>query len=203
MFTGIIEEMGLVQSIFKWVSGTRVSISAKKTLKGLKRGGSIAVNGVCLTATEISKTGFFADLLPETARDTNMGKFVKGEKVNLERALRLEDRIEGHLVSGHVEGMGIIQERKESGNTLSLKISTPSVIKKYCVLKGSIAVDGVSLTIQSLYRGGTTSAGGITVAIIPATAKATTLGNKGAGALVNLESDLIGKYLERLLVFPR
>ena len=193
MFTGIIQEMGFVQSIQKCPDGIRVSISAKKTLKGLKQGESIAVNGVCLTATDIKKTSFFADLLPETMRDTNLGNLAKGEPVNLEQSLRFQDRIEGHLVSGHVEGVGLIQERKKSGNTLLLKISIPSAIKKYCILKGSIAVDGVSLTIQSLYRGG------ITVSIIPATAKVTTLGNKEVGAVVNLESDLVGKYLERLV----
>ena len=198
MFTGIVEEMGVVQWIRKWPSGIGISISAKKTLKGLKPGGSIAVNGVCLTATVISKTGFSADLVPETICDTNMGNLTKGEKVNLERAMRLKERIDGHLVSGHIEGVGIIKERKESGNTLSLKITIPPKIKKYCILKGSIAVDGVSLTIQSLYRGGTTSAGGMTVAIIPSTAKRTTLGIKAVGSVVNLESDLILRNLARL-----
>jgi len=193
MFTGIIQEMGVVSLIHQSPNGVRVSILAKKILKGLKRGGSIAVNGVCLTAIDIKKTGFSADLLPETLRDTNMGSLVKGESVNLELAMRfMKGRIDGHIVSGHVEGLGMIQERKESGNTLSLKISIPPAIKKYAILKGSIAVDGVSLTIQSLYRGG------ITVAIIPATAKVTTLGIKEVGASVNLESDLIAKYAKGL-----
>lgn len=193
MFTGIVEEMGVVQAIRNMPSGIGISISAKKTLKGLKRGGSIAVNGVCLTATDISKTGFSADLVPETIRDTHLGNLKKGEKVNLERAMRLKQRIDGHLVSGHVEGVGIIKERKESGNTLSLKITIPPKIKKYCILKGSIAVDGVSLTIQSIYRGG------ITIAIIPSTAKMTILGIKEVLSVVNLESDLILKNLARLV----
>ncbi|MBI3598506.1 MAG: riboflavin synthase [Nitrospirae bacterium] len=192
MFTGIVQELGVVSSIHQSPNSVRVTIAANKTLKGLKRGGSIAVNGVCLTATIISKTSFSADLLPETLQDTNVGILVKGDKVNLESAMRLQDRINGHLVSGHVEGVGVIQERKEIGNTLSLKISIPKTIGKYCILKGSIAVDGVSLTIQSFYRGG------ITVAIIPSTAKMTTLGIKEVGAFVNLESDFIRKYVQRM-----
>ncbi len=190
MFTGIIQEMGKVSSMRKPAEGVRIAIFAHKTLRGLKRGGSVAVNGVCLTAIAISKTGFSADLLPETLRDTNLGSLVKGDRVNLEQALRFKDRIEGHLVSGHVEGVGLIQERKALGNTLSLKITIPKGIKKYCILKGSIAVDGVSLTLQSLHRST------ITVAIIPATAKRTTLGIKEVGASVNLESDCIAKYAE-------
>jgi riboflavin synthase len=191
MFTGIIQEMGVVSAMRRSSDGVRISISVKKKMKGLRRGGSIAVNGVCLTATEITKTGFSADLLPETIRDTNLGTVVKGEKVNLELAMRfMRDLIDGHLVSGHVEGVGMIQERKALGNTLFLKMTIPKGIKKYCILKGSIAVDGVSLTIQSLHRSG------ITVAIIPSTAKVTTLGIKEAGATVNLESDLIRKYIK-------
>ena len=193
MFTGIIEERGVVQLIVRSEDGIRVSIAAKKTLKGLKRGGSIAVNGVCLTATTISKTGFCADFSHETVRVTNLGSLTRKEGVNLERALRLGDRMDGHLVSGHVEGVGVIKNRTEVQNSLTLTVSIPPSILKYCIPKGSIAIDGVSLTIASRL------AHGITVVLIPHTAKMTTLGVKGKNASVNLEPDLIGKYVERLI----
>jgi riboflavin synthase len=193
MFTGIIEEMGVVRSIRKSSEGLGVSISAKKALKGLKRGGSIAVNGVCLTATTIAQTGFHADLSFATVRVTNLGELTRGERVNLERAIRLNDRLEGHMVSGHVEGVGVIRTRKEDQGSFILTLSAPASILKYCIPKGSIAVDGISLTIQSVERSG------LTLVIIPHTAKMTTLGHKGVGASVNLETDLIGKYIERLL----
>lgn len=130
MFTGIIKEIGLVHAIQKSHAGIRIFISAKRILKDLKLGGSMAVNGVCLTAVEVSNARFCADLLPETLRDTNMGSLAKGDNVNLEPAmLFMKERIDGHLVSGHVEGVGTIQERKESGNTFSLKIKIPANIK--------------------------------------------------------------------------
>ncbi|MEK7702977.1 MAG: riboflavin synthase [Nitrospirota bacterium] len=190
MFTGLIEELGIVKSIQKSESGVRICVSAKKTLKGLKVGDSIAVNGVCLTAVTISKTIFRADLLPETIRITNLGDLTIGEKINLERAMRQNDRVMGHLVSGHVEGTGQIKERLVNGNSMAIKISMPAFVRKYCILKGSIAVDGVSLTIQSLHRNG------MTVEIIPHTARMTTLGVKTVGDLVNLEADLMRKSLK-------
>jgi riboflavin synthase len=190
MFTGLIEELGIVQDISKQQKSAQITISSKKTRRGLKVGDSIAVNGVCLTAAAISKTGFCADLLPETIRITNLGDLVVGESINLERAMRQNDRVMGHLVSGHVEGVGQIEEKAVHGNSLAIKILIPASVRKYCILKGSIAVDGVSLTIQSLYRKG------ITVEIIPHTAKITTLGIKTVGAGVNLETDLMRKYLK-------
>ncbi len=192
MFTGIIEEMGVVRSIQQSeAGGLALSISAKKTVVGLKIGSSIAVNGVCLTATKLSKTGFSADLSQETIRVTTLGLLTIGDWVNLERAMLLSDRLEGHLVSGHVDGVGKIRNKKEDCGTLFLTVTVPSALRRYCISKGSITIDGVSLTIQSLT--GTT----ITIAIIPHTAKATTLGNKPVGASVNLETDLFGKYADR------
>ncbi len=193
MFTGIIEKMGVVREILKSDNGVQVSILAKAIMRGLKRGGSIAVNGVCLTATSISNTGFLSDLSQETIRVTNLGELKRGEKVNLERAIRMSDRIEGHLVLGHVDGVGVIRHRKEDHNTLFLTVTVLPSLQKYCIARGSIAVDGVSLTIQSLDKKS------ITLAIIPHTAKATTLGIKGVGASVNLETDLLGKVIERLM----
>jgi len=193
MFTGIIEEKGRVQSIHRSQDGVRLSIYAKKTLKGLKRGGSIAVNGVCLTATTISKTGFCADLSHETVRVTNLGNLLPKAYINLERAMRLGERMDGHWVTGHVEGVGLIEDRTQDQNSLIVTLSVPSSLLKYCIPKGSIAVDGVSLTIQSCLPGG------IRVVLIPHTAKMTTLGIKGKGETVNLETDWIGKYIERLM----
>jgi len=192
MFTGIIEEMGIVQSIVQSEKGARIFIAAKKTRNGLKPGGSIAVNGVCLTATTISLTGFWADIGHETIRITNLGGLQRKERVNLERAVCLGARMDGHLVSGHVDGVGIIRNRKEVQNALTLTLSVPRSILKYCIPKGSIAVDGISLTIQSCL------VNGITVMVIPFTAKMTTLGIKVKNESVNLEADLIGKYIERL-----
>ncbi|MEK7286887.1 MAG: riboflavin synthase [Nitrospirota bacterium] len=192
MFTGLIEELGIVKLIKKSEEGVRISISARKTLVGLKPGASVAVNGVCLTAATISKTGFCADLLPETIRITNVGDLVVGKQANLERAMHQNDRVMGHLVSGHVEGVGQIEERVVHGNSLAIKISIPASLRKFCILKGSIAVDGVSLTIQSRYRKG------ISIEIIPHTAKITTLGIKTVGDSVNLETDFIRKYIGHL-----
>jgi riboflavin synthase len=189
MFTGIIKELGAVRSIQPAKDGLRISIAAKGSIRGLKIGGSIAVNGVCLTVVRLSKTGFSADLSEETLRITALGKQKKGDPVNLERAIRMSDRLEGHLVLGHVDGVGTIRNRKEEQRTLFLTITISRSLGRYCIPKGSIAIDGVSLTIQS--RSATT----ITVAIIPHTAQVTTLGDRPVGALVNLETDLFGKYL--------
>ncbi|HEY5599383.1 MAG TPA: riboflavin synthase, partial [Candidatus Manganitrophaceae bacterium] len=137
--------------------------------------------------------GFTANVIEETYERTNLGDLRPGDPVNLERAMRIMDRIGGHLVSGHVEGVGIIRERKQEANALLLQVEVPRDILKYCVKKGSIAVDGVSLTINEL------TDRGISVSIIPHTSQVTTLGLKGVGATVNIESDLIGKYVERFL----
>jgi riboflavin synthase len=188
--------MGIVQSIVQSQKGARISISAKKTLKGLKRGDSIAVNGVCLTATTVSPTGFSADIADQTIAVTDLKNLQRKERVNLERAIRLGHRMDGHWVSGHVDGVGVIRNRKEIENALALTLSVPQSILKYCIPKGSITIDGISLTIQSCLPKG------ITVMIIPHTAKMTTLGIKMKNASVNLEADLIGKYIERFILKP-
>src|SRR5581483_3340100 len=193
MFTGIIEEMGVIQEVERSPQSFRFKILAKAVLEELEEGDSITVNGVCLTAVAPGVADFTADVSPETVRVTNLGGLKAGDPVNLERAMRIMDRIGGHLVSGHVEGVGQIRERRQEGNAILLTVDAPSAILKYCIRKGSIAVDGVSLTINDLTERS------FSVSVIPHTAAVTTLGLKGIGEAVNLESDLIGKYIERLL----
>lgn len=193
MFTGIIEEMGVVKEIDRNLHAIRLTLLAKTVLDELEIGDSVTINGVCTTVTASTEESFTVDLSPETARVTSLGGLKIGDPVNLERAMRIMDRIGGHLVSGHVEGVGVIRDRKQEENAIVLTIEVPADILKYCIKKGSIAVDGVSLTINSL------SDRALTISIIPHTAKVTTLGLKEIGAPVNLESDLIGKYVERLL----
>ena len=193
MFSGIVEEMGVVKSLVPGMAGARLSILAGLVLKDLQLGESVSVSGACLTAAEVGETDFAVDVSVETLGVTTLSTLTAGAAVNLERALKLNDRLGGHLVTGHVDGTGILRERTQAGNTLLLTLEVPETILRYCIPKGSITVDGVSLTINSV------SENGVTVAIIPHTAKVTTLGIKQPGDAVNLESDLIGKYVERLL----
>ena len=193
MFSGIVEEMGVVKSLVRGLGGARLSILAGAVLKDLQLGESVSVSGACLTAAEVGETDFAVDVSVETLDVTTLGTLTAGAAVNLERALKLNDRLGGHLVTGHVDGTGILRERTQTGNTLLLTFEVPEPILRYCISKGSITADGVSLTINSV------SENGVSVAIIPHTAKVTTLGMKQPGDAVNLESDLIGKYVERLL----
>ena len=193
MFTGIIEEMGSVKTLRRNAGGARLSISASVVLDHTSLGDSICVNGVCLTVVEMSANDFSADIAVETLKVTNLGDLKIGAKVNLERALQLSARIGGHLVSGHVDAVGRIREKREEGNGWRIAIDAPDAALKYIILKGSITVDGISLTVADLDKSG------FSIAMIPHTAKLTTLGFKSAGDSVNLETDLIGKYVERLL----
>ncbi|MBI3620851.1 MAG: riboflavin synthase [Nitrospirae bacterium] len=197
MFSGIIEEMGVVKAVARQPGGVRLALLAKRILDGLEIGESVAVNGACLTVAARQSDAFEADLSPETLQRTTAGQLVVGDGVNLERSLRYNGRVSGHLVSGHVDGVGRIRDRKQEGNALLLTIEIPKELRRYCAGKGSIAVDGVSLTINAV------GDDHIAVSVIPHTAKATTLGVKGAGAAVNLEADLMAKYLERLLTGDR
>jgi len=193
MFTGIIEEMGVVKEVSKTRQGSGVSILAKTVLEGLKAGDSLTVNGVCLTVVAFDRTEMKADVSPETAKVTTLGSLKAGDPVNLERAMRLGDRLGGHLVSGHVDAIGTIRARVQEGDALQLTIEAPREALRYCVPKGSVTVDGISLTLNEV------TDRGFRVTIIPHTAKVTTLGIKQVGDAVNLEADLIGKYVERLL----
>ena len=194
MFTGIIEEMGVVKEVTKTRQGSSVSILAQTVLEGLKVGDSVTVNGACLTVVAFARTEMKADLSPETAKVTTLGSLKAGDPVNLERAMRLGDRLGGHLVTGHVDAIGIIRARVQEGDALQLTIEAPREVLRYCVPKGSVTVDGISLTLNEV------TDRGFRVTIIPHTAKVTTLGIKQAGDAVNLEADLIGKFVERL--FP-
>ena len=193
MFSGIVEEMGAVQKIDKGFAGAKFLIIASQILEDLQVGDSVSVSGACLTATGIDATGFSVDVSAETLKRTSLGTIGVGTPVNLERAMRLNARIGGHLVTGHVDGMGTLRAREQDGNAIQMTIEASDDIMRYCVTKGSITMDGISLTINGV------SERGFSVSIIPHTAKITTLGLKQIGELVNLESDLIGKYVERLL----
>jgi riboflavin synthase len=193
MFTGIIEEMGSVKALRHEAGAARLAVSASRVLGGTAPGDSICVNGVCLTVVEMDKSGFSADVAVETLKVTNLGELKAGAKVNLERALQLSARIGGHLVSGHVDAVGRIREKREEGNGWRIFIDAPDMVLRYVIKKGSIAIDGISLTVADVDKKG------FSIAMIPHTAKLTTLGFKSAGESVNLEADLIGKYVERLL----
>jgi len=171
----------------------RLTLLAKTILDDLKIGDSITVNGVCLTVVSFNDQEMMMEVSPETLSATNLGALKVGDGVNLERSLRLNDRLGGHLVSGHVDGVGRIREKKVEGENYLLSIEPPQDVLRYCVKKGSIAVDGISLTINDVTEKD------FTVSVIPHTAKVTTLGLKAKGDPVNLEADLIAKYVERLL----
>ncbi|MBH0189095.1 MAG: riboflavin synthase, partial [Nitrospira sp.] len=193
MFTGIVEEMGAISMLEKTLAGTRVTVLASTVMGDLKIGDSVSVNGVCLTAVSIGEREFSVEVSPETLSVTTLGSMAAGTPVNLERAMKMNERIGGHLVAGHVDGVGVIRSRQQDGNATFFAIEASQEILRYCVAKGSITVDGISLTINDV------TDHGFSVAIIPHTAKVTTLGLKQVNDPVNLESDLIGKYVERLL----
>jgi riboflavin synthase len=193
MFTGIVEEMGAVTSMEKTLAGTRLAILASTVMHDLKVGDSVSVNGTCLTVVTKDERSFAVEVSPETLSVTTLGHLTAGAPVNLERAMKLNERIGGHLVAGHVDGVGTIRNRRQEGNAIFFTIEAPHEILRYCIVKGSVTVDGISLTINEV------TANGFSVAIVPHTAKVTTLGLKQVGDSVNLESDLIGKYVERLL----
>jgi riboflavin synthase len=193
MFTGIVEEMGAVTAATKGLAGTRLTIMASIVMSDLKLGASISVNGACLTVVARSETDFAVDVSPETLSVTTAGTLAAGSPVNLERAMKLNERFGGHLVSGHVDGVGMIRSRHQDGNAIVLECEAPKEVLRYCIVKGSITVDGISLTINKV------TDRSFFVSIIPHTAKVTTLGLKQVGDQLNLEADVIGKYVERLL----
>ncbi|MBX3330830.1 MAG: riboflavin synthase [Nitrospira sp.] len=193
MFTGIVEEMGAITVLRKTLAGTKLTILASTVMGDLKIGDSVSVNGICLTVVSRSERDFSVEVSPETLSVTTLGSFAVGMPVNLERAMRLNERIGGHLVAGHVDGVGTIRSRHQDSNAIVFTIGAPPEILRYCVTKGSITVDGISLTINDV------GDNGFSVAIIPHTAKVTILGLKQVNDPVNLESDIIGKYVERLL----
>ena len=197
MFTGLVAELGTVQRLARQGNSYHLTVGAKKVLDNLKIGDSVAVNGACLTVVRMDEGGFTADVMPETVRLTNIGSLQPGSKVNLERTLRLCDGLDGHIVSGHVEGLGTISEQRPEGIAVVVTIATPPELLKYIIKKGSIAIDGISLTVTEVTD---TS---FSVSLIPHTAKETTLGFKKVGDSVNLETDILGKYVERMLTWNK
>ena len=193
MFTGIVEEKGTVKHIsLAGISGN-IAIRARKVLEGTRIGDSIAVNGVCLTVVSLRPDGFTADVMAETIRRTSLGSCQPGDPVNLERAMAADGRFGGHIVAGHIDGVGTIRSAVPEGNAVWITIDAPPQILRYIVEKGSIAIDGISLTVayvdESVFK----------VSVIPHTAAETTLLSKKAGDIVNLENDIVGKYIEKLM----
>jgi riboflavin synthase len=193
MFTGIIEGLGTIGAIRPAGQGKRLTIEADYALDQTKIGDSIAVNGACLTVVKISGSTFEVDLSPETLSTSTFDKAKQGDRLNLERAMRLSDRIDGHLVLGHVDGIGIIEQQQKLGNAIGVSIAVPAAVSRYMIHKGSVAVDGISLTINAL------TPKSFTVSIIPHTGRLTTIGMKQKGQPVNIETDMIGKYVERFV----
>ncbi|HCC69009.1 MAG TPA: riboflavin synthase [Nitrospiraceae bacterium] len=191
MFTGLVECSGEVSLMKKTPTGARLVVKADLG-RDVKIGDSIAVNGVCLTVVNFG-SGIAFDISLETMKSTNLGNLKVGDRVNLERALTLTDRLGGHIVTGHVDAVGTIIERRQTGEYTYYRIEVPEGVMRYLVKKGSVAVDGISLTVVSLDE---TS---FTVAIIPHTIKVTNIGDKTAGGTVNIEADILGKYVERFL----
>ncbi|RKD29550.1 riboflavin synthase [Thermohalobacter berrensis] len=197
MFTGLVEEIGIVKSINNGVKSASIRIKAEKILNGVKLGDSISTNGVCLTVTDFDNDSFTVDVMPETMRKSNLKHLRIGSRVNLERALKVEDRLGGHIVTGHIDGVGIIKDFEREDNAVWISIKPPRELLRYIVNKGSIAIDGISLTVayvdDEIFK----------VSLIPLTRDETTLINKRVGDEVNLECDIVGKYIERLMSFDK
>lgn len=189
MFTGIIEEVGRIKNI----GGGKITIAAKKVLEDINIGDSIAVNGICLTATTFDASTFTADIMPETVRRTSLFAAKSEDAVNLERALTPSTRMGGHIVSGHIDGAGEIVSLAEDKNAVLMKIKADNKILRHIVEKGSVALDGISLTVASV------GANDFTVSLIPHTREITNLSDKKIGGVINIETDIIGKYVEKLM----
>jgi len=195
MFTGLIEEVGEISSVTRKGNSAQITVKASKILKDTKIGDSISTNGVCLTVTEKTSNTFTVDVMPETMNRSNLRNLKYGSKVNLERALRVGDRLDGHMVSGHVDGLGKIANYLKEDNAVWITLEADTSLIKYIVEKGSIAIDGTSLTVAYV------DDRSFKVSIIPHTGEATTLLDKKIGDEVNLECDMVGKYIEKFMKF--
>ncbi|HFB83203.1 riboflavin synthase [Thermosulfuriphilus ammonigenes] len=193
MFTGIIEGLGEIRGLERSGGGLKIRLIPPFSAQELTLGESVAVNGVCLTVTHIDGQTATFDISPETISRTTLGGLKPGDRVNVERALRASDRLGGHIVSGHVDGVGRVLSRRSQGDFLFYEVQIPSELSRYVIQKGSIAIDGISLTVNDIrdHR--------LSLAIIPHTASLTTIGYRQPGDLVNIEVDIIGKYIEKLL----
>ena len=196
MFTGIIEEIGTVVSVIKGEKSSVLAIRGSVVFDGLKVGDSISVSGVCLTVNRFDGNVFTADVMSETLNCSTLGKLKTGSKINMERAIAANGRFGGHIVSGHIDGTGNITAIRKDDNAIWYSINAPQEIVRYIVKKGSICVDGISLTVAGLGENG------FDVSVIPHTAAVTTLALKRVGDTVNLENDIIGKYIERFITIP-
>jgi riboflavin synthase len=192
VFTGIIEETGVIKSIRPEGKASRITISASKVLEDVKTGDSINTSGVCLTVTAFTSSSFTVDVMPETMLRSALGKLKPGSRVNLERALRLSDRMGGHIVNGHIDGTGTVLRIRKDENAVRITIDAGAAVLKYIVEKGSVAVDGISLTVVGVDRHS------FEVSVIPYTLEETTLAGRKTGDPVNVECDIIGKYVEKL-----
>ncbi|MCI9147096.1 MAG: riboflavin synthase [Hungatella sp.] len=197
MFTGIIEEMGKIRWVSLESGSGKLAVAASKVLEGTKVGDSIAVNGVCLTVISVETDGFTADVMAETVRRSNLGKLKAGDYVNLERAMAADGRFGGHLVSGHIDGTGIIKTYKKEENAVWVTIETTPEILRLVIEKGSVCIDGISLTVAQV------GAESFQVSVIPHTGAETTLLRKRPKDMVNLENDVVGKYVEHLLKYKQ
>lgn len=193
MFTGIIEEKGTLHRLDSGGEWGKLTIGARKVLSGTRIGDSIAVNGVCLTVTSMGTDSFTADVMAETMRRTNLGSLKQGEPVNLERAMAADGRFGGHIVSGHIDGTGVVKEQRREGNAVWVTIEAPPKIMALIMEKGSVTIDGVSLTAASV------KGGSFQVSVIPHTGAETTLLSGKTGRKVNLENDIVGKYVQKLM----
>jgi riboflavin synthase len=192
MFTGIVEDLGSVVAVVALGDAARLTIRGS-TLDDVRPGDSVAVNGVCLTAVEVGDSGFTADVMNETLRRSALGTVSAGDRVNLERAVTPTTRLGGHIVQGHVDGVGVVADRRPAEHWHEVDIELPSELSRYVVMKGSITIDGVSLTVAGL------EGDRVTVSLIPETLARTTLGSRAVGERVNIEVDVLAKYVERLL----
>ena len=193
MFTGIVEETGLIKNLSIMGSSGTIAIKAKKVLENTKIGDSIAVNGICLTVTRITEDGFTADVMAETVRRSSLSECKNGDRVNLERAMAADGRFGGHIVSGHIDGTGTITSMVREENAIWVTIKAAPGVMYYIVEKGSICIDGISLTVAAV------SDDEFKVSVIPHTGEETTLLKKSPDNLVNLENDVVGKYIERFV----
>jgi riboflavin synthase len=195
VFTGIIEELGTVTGITKQTDALRLTITSKMVLEDLKRGDSISCSGTCLTAIEIDENGFTADVMMETIKLTSLSEVQIGDPINLERAMNAKTRYGGHVVQGHIDGVGEFVSRETSDNWDWVRIRVPRELLRYVVMKGSITFDGISLTVNEI------ADDVIGLSLIPETLQVTTLGAKKSGSKVNVEVDVMAKHIERLLEF--
>ncbi len=193
MFTGIVVEMGVVKKLTKGAKSASITIGGRKIFEDLRLGDSIATNGVCLTVSSFTDQSFTADVMNETLSRSNLGALKVGDSVNLEPAMQMNGRFGGHIVSGHIDGVGKIVNIKKDDIAIWYTIETTSQIMNYIIEKGSITIDGISLTVAKLRNNQ------FSVSIIPHTAKETVLGQKSVGATVNLENDIVGKYIEKFV----